>query len=715
MKLRYVLTALLVLASPAAFAQAAASVQGLNLVINEVDADQTSTDNAEFVELYTPDAGNQSLTGFVLVFYNGGDTSPPANGSYLAIDLDGQTTGSDGLFVVCGDAANVANCDLDVSPNTNLIQNGADAVALYLGDDTDFPNDTAPTTTNLFDAVAYGTADSRDDDLLAALGLTVQFEEDYNGEKDTESLQRLNFGVTEPGAARGILPYSNLYYALLPTPGTLNASIITVDETAGVNDLAGWRLLSSPVVTDPFILGAASVDDYAGINLVQGIPAGASNPAQYPSAAPNFLSEYNGDGTFDAPADTDAELPPGQGFFWYWYDNDLTPTGDGTSVSYDLANASFALALTGLPLDDLITGGALGLTQDATADGFYMIGNPYAYPYFTGGATVSDGMLSSIFHAWDPGAGSYTILTADFGTPTNSDAVPVFNGVFAEVTGVMDPAVLFTASTAFVDPTQETLNLIGRTAAAEARLALTLDGTLESGTAVHDEAALLRFRDDAALAWDQHDGSKLAPPSEATEASALIAPVGERDDEAYRQAVRSLPLALSDEISVPLAFRATEAGTFTLGWNLTALPEAWAFRLVDAQTGNEVDLRVEGSYTFTAEATDWIEPLELTIYPAGVVASEPTALPTGSLLSAAYPNPFAQQSRLTLDLAQAERVTVAVYDVLGRRVATLHEGRLEAGRAHAFVVDGSSLSSGSYVVRVEGETFQQSRRLTLIK
>ena len=326
--------------------------------------------------------------------------------------------------------------------------------------------------------------------------------------------------------------------------------------------------------------------------------------------------------------------------------------------------------------------------------------------------TVSDGTLSTNFHAWDPGTGSYTILTADFGTPTNSDAVPVFNGVFAEVSGVTDPTVLFTASTAFVDPTQETLPLYGRVAAAESRLALTLEGTLESGVAVRDEAALLRFRDDATLAWDQHDGSKLAVP---VEDFALLAPMGERDGEAYRQAVRSLPLALEDAVTVPLAFRNTEAGTFTLGWNLTALPEAWAFRLVDTQTGNGIDLRAEGSYTFTAEATDWIEHLELTIDPAGVVANEPTDLPSASVLSAAYPNPFAQQSRLTLELAQAERVTVAVYDVLGRRVLTLHEGPLAAGAAHAFVVDGSGLSSGSYVVRVEGETFRQSRRLTLIK
>nr|MBC8426272.1 hypothetical protein [bacterium] len=112
------------------------------VLINEVDADQVSTDSAEFVELYG--SAFESLDGLVLVLYNGSD-----NASYLAFDLDGYSCNADGFFVLCGDAANVANCDLDVSPETNLIQNVADAVALYTGNDTDFPNDTPVTATNL--------------------------------------------------------------------------------------------------------------------------------------------------------------------------------------------------------------------------------------------------------------------------------------------------------------------------------------------------------------------------------------------------------------------------------------------------------------------------------------------------------------------------------------------------------------------------------------
>ena len=123
-----------------------------------------STDSAEFVEIYDGGNGNSDLTGHVLVLFNGSDDA-----SYLAFDLDGQSTNSAGYFVLCGDAANTANCDLDVSPNTNLIQNGADAVALLIGDAVAFPNDTPLTTTNVVDAIVYDTDDGDDAGLLVLL------------------------------------------------------------------------------------------------------------------------------------------------------------------------------------------------------------------------------------------------------------------------------------------------------------------------------------------------------------------------------------------------------------------------------------------------------------------------------------------------------------------------------------------------------------------
>ncbi len=159
------------------------------IVINEIDADQTGTDTAEFVELYNGGTEAVVLDDAVLVLMNGSDDA-----SYGAFDLDGFTLEAGGYFVFCNEADNVPNCDLEADVADNLIQNGADAVALYIGSAADFPTDTPASTVNLIDVVVYGTSDDDDTDLLAALGETVQQDEDANGAKDTSPSSALPMG-----------------------------------------------------------------------------------------------------------------------------------------------------------------------------------------------------------------------------------------------------------------------------------------------------------------------------------------------------------------------------------------------------------------------------------------------------------------------------------------------------------------------------------------
>src|SRR5690606_5243197 len=95
-------------------------------------------------------------------------------------------------------------------------------------------------------------------------------------------------------------------------------------------------------------------------------------------------------------------------------------------------------------------------------------------------------------------------------------------------------------------------------------------------------------------------------------------------------------------------------------------------------------------------------------------ASASATLPGGFALSEVYPNPSSGRATLTLEVAAAQGVTAEVYDALGRRVAVLADGAVEAG-AHALVLEGSVLPAGVYVVRVTGETFAATRRLTLVR
>lgn len=173
------------------------------LVINELDSDTPSIDDMEFVELksVTP---NFSLDGYVLVFFNGSATSSTGNRSYYGIDLDGYSTDVNGLILIGN--SGVSPVPTKYFPS-NIIQNGADAVAIYQANASDFPDMTLATTTNLIDALIYGTSDPDAVGLMNLLGTSVQIDEDLHSQATSHSIQRKVDGS---------------YEVKIPTPGANN-------------------------------------------------------------------------------------------------------------------------------------------------------------------------------------------------------------------------------------------------------------------------------------------------------------------------------------------------------------------------------------------------------------------------------------------------------------------------------------------------------------
>jgi hypothetical protein len=80
----------------------------------------------------------------------------------------------------------------------------------------------------------------------------------------------------------------------------------------------------------------------------------------------------------------------------------------------------------------------------------------------------------------------------------------------------------------------------------------------------------------------------------------------------------------------------------------------------------------------------------------------------------AYPNPFNGGTTISFELDHDSDVVLAVFDVLGKEVATLWSGRQAAGR-HWVVWNAESLPSGSYFCRLSGDRTSQTSRLLLLK
>ncbi|HKV37187.1 MAG TPA: Ig-like domain-containing protein [Pyrinomonadaceae bacterium] len=245
---------------------AAPPVVANNVIINELDSDTAGTDTLEFVELYDGGVGNTSLTGLVVVFFNGSNDL-----SYRAIDLDGFSTNAAGYFTI-GNAA-VAGVDLTF-PNDTL-QNGADAVALYAANATNFPTNTPVSTANLRDAVVYDTADADDPGLLVLLNAgQPQVDESAAGDSTTASIGRCPNG---DGGARN----TSTYVARTPTPDGANncpppavvAAIHDVQGNGATSPFAGLDVITSGTVTarksNGFFMQDSNID--ADPNTSEGI------------------------------------------------------------------------------------------------------------------------------------------------------------------------------------------------------------------------------------------------------------------------------------------------------------------------------------------------------------------------------------------------------------------------------------------------------------
>ena len=83
-------------------------------------------------------------------------------------------------------------------------------------------------------------------------------------------------------------------------------------------------------------------------------------------------------------------------------------------------------------------------------------------------------------------------------------------------------------------------------------------------------------------------------------------------------------------------------------------------------------------------------------------------------LQAPFPNPSRDQATIRYELPEATAVRIAVYDMLGRRVAIPVNGQKNAGRAE-FQFRTQQLPSGTYMLRLQAAEQTRTQRLTVVK
>jgi len=79
-----------------------------------------------------------------------------------------------------------------------------------------------------------------------------------------------------------------------------------------------------------------------------------------------------------------------------------------------------------------------------------------------------------------------------------------------------------------------------------------------------------------------------------------------------------------------------------------------------------------------------------------------------------YPNPFNPSTTIRFSIPHREHVTLKIFDVLGREVATLVDTEMEAG-GHTVVFDASNLSGGTYFYQLKAESVVRTQCMVFIK
>ncbi|MFZ5434365.1 MAG: endonuclease/exonuclease/phosphatase family protein [Calditrichota bacterium] len=107
----------------------------------------------------------------------------------------------------------------------------------------------------------------------------------------------------------------------------------------------------------------------------------------------------------------------------------------------------------------------------------------------------------------------------------------------------------------------------------------------------------------------------------------------------------------------------------------------------------------------------------MTIFSLLPESTEPQGYPAATPrfeIHPAYPNPFNPTTQLSFYVPQSEHVTVNVYNIAGQLVSTLLDDRLTPG-LHTVRFDGSSLSSGVYLCRLNAPGFTATQKMVLMK
>jgi len=125
---------------------------------------------------------------------------------------------------------------------------------------------------------------------------------------------------------------------------------------------------------------------------------------------------------------------------------------------------------------------------------------------------------------------------------------------------------------------------------------------------------------------------------------------------------------------------------------------------------------VTQSFPADVQSAD-LSPLQNLLYTGTPVSVPPLPHPgvADFALGALYPNPFNSTARIPFELAKTGDVQIEIYDLTGRHVLTLNEGRYPAGAHEVTFTAGPAMSSGVYLFSLESGGSRRTTKAVFLK
>jgi hypothetical protein len=456
---------------------------------------------------------------------------------------------------------------------------------------------------------------------------------------------------------------------------------------------SGWRMLASPVTNV----------SYSSLNnafLTQGAPwatisGGSANLQAFNVGSQDWTPVTGADGVFSS----------GEGFILYAFAQDA----QGSNI---------------LPTSWTVTGqpGAYapqGLTFNTTPDDSWnFVGNPGTANMDWDLTVAASSSIGASYATWDPavtsggGTTGYKYYDATSGLGAAGRYIAPFTAYMVQATGA--GATLQPSSSPAA--AAQSANQFGKRTGKTPHFQLRVEGEQLAET-----ETILSFGAEASDESDLFDVPRLAPLS--AQFITLWSAVGDR-----RLAFDGRTMSGGQE-TYDIVVAGTRRGTYHIAADVVeSIPAHWRARLIDLQTGNELDLLSGDSLRFQLSASDLVNgdrPMFAARSPRfriviqdtdRMVSGEPAGLPSADVpvLAQNFPNPFNPQTTIRFSLPESAPVRLEVYDMLGRRVALLVDRVMEAGW-HDAQFDASHLSSGLYGYRLTVGSHAFGRSMLLLR